>query len=462
MSRSLSFGGDKRRVMVVRYNPPSPIATFVSMQKSSCRLIPFLASLFAAFVLLAAPRAHAQLSIEITGAGANRIPIAIVPFAGEAALPPGVTSIVRADLERSGLFRGIEVPTLIPHPTEASTVDYAEWRARLADALVLGSVAARPDGRFEVRFRLYDVVKQTSLGGVAYTLAKDQVRATAHRISDYVYEKLTGQRGVFSTRIAYVVKRGNRYELQIADADGADEEAALASFEPIISPAWSPDGKRLAYVSFENKKPVVYVHSLIDGKRRVVANFKGSNSAPAWSPDGSKLAVSLSKDGGSQLFLINPDGSGVQRLTNSGAIDTEPRFSPDGQWIYFTSDRGGSPQIYRMPAAGGPAQRITFNGNYNVSPHISPDGKSLAYIARSDGKFQVTLLDLDSQQTQVLTDSDRDESPSFAPNGRMILYATIVGGRGILSAVSVDGAVRQRLTVTDGDVREPAWGPFQQ
>src|SRR5512135_1693129 len=293
------------------------------MQKRSCRLIPFLASLFAAFVLLAAPLARAQLSIEITGAGANRIPIAIVPFAGEAALPPGVTSIVRADLERSGLFRGIEVPTLIPHPTEASTVDYAEWRARLADALVLGSVAARPDGRFEVRFRLYDVVKQTSLGGVAYTLAKDQVRATAHRISDYVYEKLTGQRGVFSTRIAYVVKRGNRYELQIADADGADEEAALASFEPVI-----------------------YVHSLIDGRRRVVANFKGSNSAPAWSPDGSKLAVSLSKDGGSQLFLINPDGSGVQRLTNSGAIDTEPRFSPDGQWIYFTSDRGGSPQIY--------------------------------------------------------------------------------------------------------------------
>jgi TolB protein len=462
VSRSLSFDGDKRRVMVVRYNRRSPIATSVSMQKRSRRLIPFLGSLLATVLLLAAPLARAQLSIEITGAGANRIPIAIVPFAGEAALPPGVTSIVRADLERSGLFRGIEVPPLIPHPTDASTVDYAEWRARLADALVLGSVAARPDGRFEVRFRLYDVVKQTPLGGVAYTLTKDQVRATAHRISDYVYEKLTGQRGVFSTRIAYVVKRGNRFELQIADADGADEEPALASFEPIISPAWSPDGKRLAYVSFENKKPVVYVHSLIDGKRRVVANFKGSNSAPAWSPDGSKLAVSLSKDGGSQLFLINPDGSGVQRLTHSGAIDTEPRFSPDGQWIYFTSDRGGSPQIYRMPAAGGPAQRITFNGNYNVSPRISPDGKSLAYIARSDGKFQVALLDLDSQQTQILTDSDRDESPSFAPNGRMILYATIVGGRGILSAVSVDGAVRQRLTVTDGDVREPAWGPFQQ
>ena len=432
------------------------------MLRKSRRLPQFLAPLIAMLVLLAAPLARAQLSIEITGAGANRIPTAIVPFAGEAALPQSVTSIVRADLERSGLFRGIEVPTLIPHPTEASTVDYAEWRARLADALVLGSVAARPDGRFEVRFRLYDVVRQASLGGVAYTLARDQVRATAHRIADYVYEKLTGVRGVFSTRIAYVVKRATRYELQIADADGANEETALASFEPIISPAWSPDGKRLAYVSFENKRPVVYVHSLLDGKRRVVANFKGSNSAPAWSPDGTKLAVSLSREGGSQLYLINPDGTGLRRLTNSGAIDTEPRFSPDGKWIYFTSDRGGSPQIYRMPAEGGPAQRITFEGSYNVSPCISPDGKSLAYISRNEGKFQVTLLDLESRQTQILTDSDRDESPSFAPNGRMILYATLIDGRGVLSAVSVDGRVRQRLTVNAGDVREPAWGPFLQ
>ncbi len=430
------------------------------MQSKSVRWNSLVTFLIAAVAVFVAPVARAQLSIEITGAGANRIPIAIVPFAGEAALPPALSSIVRADLERSGLFRGLEVPTLIPHPTEASNVDYAEWRSRLADALVLGSVAARPDGRYEVRFRLYDVVKQTSLGGVAYTLAKDQVRATAHRIADYVYEKLTGERGVFSTRIAYVVKRGSRYELQIADADGAGVETALASFEPIISPVWSPDGKRLAYVSFENKKPVVYVHSLVDGKRRVVANFKGSNSAPAWSPDGSKLAVSLSREGGSQLYLINPDGSGVRRLTSSSAIDTEPRFSPDGQWIYFTSDRGGSPQVYRMPADGGSAQRVTFDGNYNVSPRISPDGRSLAYIARNEGKFQVTLLDLTTQQTQILTDSDRDESPSFAPNGRMILFATVIGGRGVLSAVSADGRVKQRLTVTAGDVREPAWGPF--
>ena len=419
--------------------------------------LPFLALL----LIIAAAPARGQLSIEITGAGAQRLPIAVAPFAGEAALAPGITNIVRADLERSGLFRILELPPLSPAPTEASTVNYSEWRSRLADALVLGSVTARPDGRFEVRFRLFDVVKQAERGGIAYTLTKQQARATAHRIADFVYEKLIGEKGVFSTRIAYVVKRGNRYELQIADADGAGEETALASFEPIISPAWSPDGRRLAYVSFENKKPVVYVHSLLDGKRQVAANFRGSNSAPAWAPDGKTLAVSLSREGGSQIFLINPDGSGLRRLTSSTAIDTEPRYSPDGRWIYFTSDRGGSPQIYRMPSSGGEPQRVTFEGGYNVSPRLSPDGKTLAYITRNGGKFQVALLDLANRQVQIITDSDRDESPSFAPNGRMILHAAVINGRGVLSAVSADGRFKQRLSGASGaDVREPAWGPF--
>jgi len=420
--------------------------------------------LLAACLMFFATAAAAQLSIEITGAGAQRIPIAIAPFAGEGALgqggAAGISAVVRADLERSGLFRTLEVPVANPPLTEASAVNFPEWRTRLADALVLGSVAARPDGRFEVRFKLFDTVKGADLSGVAYTLSREQARTTAHRIADFVYEKLTGEKGVFSTRIAFVVKRGNRFELQVADADGTGEETALASFEPIISPAWSPDGRRLAYVSFENKKPVVYVHSLLDGKRQVAANFKGSNSAPAWSPDGTRLAVSLSRDGGSQIFLVNPDGSGVRRLAQSGGIDTEPVFTPDGQAIYFTSDRGGSPQIYRMPATGGEAQRVTFDGTYNVSPRISPDGKVLAFITRNNGKFQVATMDLTSRQVQILTDSDKDESPSFAPNGRMILLATVNAGRGVLFAVSSDGRIKQRLPYAGGDVREPAWGPF--
>jgi len=419
--------------------------------------------LVAALLSLAACPVLAQLSIEITGAGANRIPIAIAPFAGEAALPQGITAVMRADLERSGLFRALEVPPLLPQPSEASSVNYAEWKSRLADALVLGSVAARTDGRFEVRFRLYDVVKQSSIGGVAYTMSRDQLRATAHRIADYVYEKLTGEKGVFSTKIAYVVKRGARFELQVADADGANEQAMLVSNEPIISPAWSPSGKRIAYVSFQNKKPIVYVQDVEVPKQNVVANFKGSNSAPAWAPDAKTIAVVLSVEGGSQIYLINSDGSGPRRrISNSQSIDTEPRYSTDGKWLYFTSDRGGSPQIYRMPAAGGEAQRITFEGSYNVSPRVSPDGKSLAYIMRNGGKFQAALLDLNTRQVQVLTDSELDESPSFAPNGRQILLATVIGGRGVLSAVSSDGRVKQRLSLSAGDVREPAWGPLIQ
>jgi len=419
----------------------------------------FLTSIGLLLALLCA-NAQAQLSIEITGGGANQIPIGVLRFAGEEALAQRISDIVEADLQRSGRFRMLFAGNVEPLPSEAAQVNFADWKNRNADALVIGSIVRLADGRFEARFRLLDVPKQTQIGGFAYTFGAQQVRATAHRIADVVYEKLTGDRGVFSTRIAYVVKQGSRHELQIADADGVGAQTALASREPIISPSWSPDGTRLAYVSFENKKPVVYVHSLVSGQRQVVANFKGSNSAPAWSTVGKQLAVVLSKDGGSQIYLIGADGSNPRRITNSGSIDTEPFFAPDGQSIYFTSDRGGSPQIYRMSTSGGETARVTFDGSYNVSPRVSGDGKTLIYIARDGGRFQLKALDLASRQGQTLTDGQHDESPSFAPNGKMILYATQTNNRGSLAAVSSDGRVKQRLSVQAGDVREPAWGPF--
>lgn len=418
------------------------------------------ASLLAIGIVLAgtATISLAQLSIEITGVGAQRLPIALADFAGERVPAAALTSVIRADLERSGRFDLVNAAG--PALNENTPPDFSDWKSRGADALAAGSMTATADGRYETRFRLYDVQKQAAIGGLALTHTSNQIRATAHRIADTIYEKLTGERGIFSTRIAYVVKSAGRYELQIADADGNNPQPALASREPIISPAWSPDGSKLAYVSFEQKKPVIYVHDLATGKRHVAANFKGSNSAPAWSPDGRKLAVVLTKDGNSQLYLVNADGSGATRLSSSSGIDTEPQFSPDGEFIYFTSDRGGSPQIYRQPLAGGPAQRITFEGSYNVTPRISADGKTLAFVTRDGGRFRVAVMDLATRQVQVLTDTAKDESPSFAPNGRMILFATEVAGRGVLAAVSTDGRVKHRLTVQAGDVREPAWGPF--
>jgi len=401
--------------------------------------------------------AHAQLTVEITGAGANRLPVAIADFSGERIVAQALTSVVRADLERSGLFRLVDAGAPL---ADGATPPYDDLKARGADAVAGGSVSVAAEGRYETRVRLSDIPKQAVLGTPAYLHTGAQLRATAHRISDYIYEKLTGEPGVFSTRIAYVVKSTGRYELKIADADGGNDQAALASREPIISPAWSPDGSKLAYVSFEAKKPVVYVHDLASGRRHVAANFKGSNSAPAWSPDGKQLAVVLTKDGSSQLYVVNADGSGVTRVATSSGIDTEPRWAADGQYIYFTSDRGGSPQIYRIAAGGGNAERISFEGSYNVTPRPSPDGKSLAFITRNNGRFQLALMDLATKQVQILTDSTKDESPSFAPNGRMILYATEIGGRGVLAAVSADGRVKQKLSVQAADVREPAWGPL--
>jgi TolB protein len=414
--------------------------------------------LFGLFFL--AQAASAQLRIEVIGGGATQIPVAIVPFRAEEGLAQQLTPVVAADLARSGLFKTIDPGGMNPLPHEPEQLNYAQWRARGADAVVIGAVSKAPDGRYDIRFRVMDTVKQTQIAGFVYYATESQLRLTAHKIADVIYEKLTGDTGVFATRITYVVKRGTRYELHVADADGYGAQTVLSSNEPIISPAWSPDGTRLAYVSFEQKKPVVYVQSLTTGGRQAVAAFRGSNSAPAWSHDGRRLAVTLTRDGGSQIFMINADGSGAPiRLTQSAAIDTEPNFSPDGQSILFTSDRGGGPQIYRISATGGAVQRVTFEGSYNVSPRHSPDGKSFTFIQRNAGRFNVAVQDFATRQVQVLTEGGVDESPSFAPNSKIILYATEVGGRGILAAVSSDGRIKQRLTADVGDAREPAWSP---
>ncbi len=442
-----------------------------------------ITTLFFFLCVFVIPHAHAQIRIEVIGGGATQNPppltpsdypcnyavassgkqhqLAIVPFRDEGNARQAVTTVIAADLARSGLFALVDASGAKPQH-EPGQVDYALWRGRGADAVVIGSVSATADGRYEVRFRVMDVAQQTQITGLSYIAAAAQLRLTAHQIADAIYQKLTGEPGAFATRIAYVVRRpGKRFELQVADADGFAPQTILASNEPIISPKWSPDGTRLAYVSFEQKKPVVYVQSLATGTRLAVANFFGSNSAPAWSPDGRRLAVVLSRDGGSQMNLINADGSGQPlRLAASASIDTEPNFSPDGNALLFTSDRGGTPQIYRIPVNGGAVQRVTFDGVYNISPRHSPDGRSFTYIHRCGGRFSVAVQELSTRQPQVLTEGALDQSPVFSPNGRMILYASEVGGRGILAAVSSDGRVKQRFTEGSGDIREPAWGPM--
>ncbi|HUQ29113.1 MAG TPA: Tol-Pal system beta propeller repeat protein TolB [Usitatibacter sp.] len=416
------------------------------------------AAILASTLAVLAPRA--QLTIDITTSGGRQVPIAVMPMAGDSSQPQSVSDVVGADLARTGLFKLVNTAGVTPLPTEPSQVNFPDWTARNAEALVIGKIEPVSEGRVEVRFRLFDVGKQSQLASFSYVVAPAQLRATAHRIADVIYERLTGDKGVFSTKITYVVKNARRYELQVADADGFNAQSVLASNEPIMSPAWSPDGSRLAYVSFDQKKPVVVVQNLAQGTTRVVANFRGNNSAPAWSPDSRHLAVALSKDGLTQVYRIPANGGDAERLTESAGIDTQPGYSPDGQWIAFTSDRGGSPQIYRMPAAGGPATRVTFEGTYNVGPRYSPDGKSIAFVQREGGRYRIASLELATGQVSVLTDGTLDDSPSYAPNGKMILYEAQVGGRGQLAAVSGDGRVRQRLTSAAGDVQDPAWGPM--
>lgn len=408
-------------------------------------------------VLLAyAVMARAELSIEIVGAGEHQIPVAVVPLGGDAKLSAAINEVVTADLQRSGLFRLIAATGKAPH--EPAEVNYADWQTLGAEAIALGSLEQQND-HISVKFRLLDVLKKTVLLGEVVSGNSSQVRAIGHRMADLIYEKMTGDQGVFGTRIAYVNRNGAKYRLVLADSDGYNEQTVLALNEPIMSPAWSADGKQLAYVSFETGHAAVFVQSVYTRQRRVIADFPGSNSAPAWSPDSSQLAIVLTRDGSSQIYLIAPDGSNLRRISFSDGIDTEPNFSPDGQFLLFTSDRGGSAQIYRMAVTGGPVQRMTFGEGSNYSPRYSADGKSFVFTHRANGQFYIATQDFMSGQMQVVSEGGWEKKPSFAPNGKLILFASEYHDRGILASVSSDGRVKQRMFTQNGDAREPVWGP---
>ena len=414
--------------------------------------------------------AAAILTIEITQGIDGGMPIAVVPFgaAGKEKPPVDIASVVQADLARSGRFTPLDRKNFVAQPTEDRQVVFKDWRIAKAEALVIGNIKSAGAGRWQIEFRLYDIYKEQQLAGYSYTETGDRLRLVAHQISDLIYEKLTGERGVFSTRIAYVTRergpRGFSYKLQVADADGYNPVTLLPSsgllHEPIMSPAWSPDGTRLAYVSFEARRPILYVQNVIYGSRSRVAEFNGINSAPAWSPDGTKLALTLSRDGNPEIYVLRLSDSALTRLTSHPAIDTEPSWSPDGRELVFTSDRSGKPQIYRMRADGSNVQRVTFEGEYNARASYAADGKSLTLVSGARGIYHTSLYQFSNSTLQSLTDTPLDESPSFAPNGRLILYATERGGRGVLASVSSDGRVRQTLKLQEGDVREPVWSPF--
>ena len=430
-----------------------------------------LLTLFVLLLPLAATAQERGLEIDIIGGNAAALPIAVVPMSYQGSgTPPGtdVASVIRADLDRSGQFRGLPERDMIERPTRGGEVNYPTWRLLKQDFLVVGHVLDAGDGGYRVEYELFDVARQQRLLGFAMTARSSAMRDVGHQIADAIYEKILGVRGAFWTRIAYItatgVGKGSRYALKVADSDGYNPQTVVQSAEPLLSPAWSPDGRKLAYVSFERGNSTVYIQDITTGAREVVAAFRGINSGPAFSPDGRRLALTLSKSGNPEIYVMDLGSKALTRITDQSGIDTAAAWSPDGGSIYFTSDRGGRPQVYKVPANGGGASRVTFEGSYNSDPSVSFDGKKIA-VARGNGNnYRIALLDnsLGSPRWSMLSPGSLDESPSFAPNASMVLYAAKEGGHGVLYAVSADARVRQRLVLADGDVREPAWGPYRE
>jgi len=419
------------------------------------------------YLTIGAGAAPAALTIEITQGMEGAMPIAVVPFGwtGSAAgAPENIAAIISSDLSRSGRFTPLPDRDLVAHPTDAEQVQFHNWRMLNVDNLVIGQVTETGAGGYTVQFQLFDVFRGKQLIGFSFPASHADLRRVAHHISDLIYKELTGEDGAFNTRIAYVTtaNRGEQksYTLLVADSDGYNPQTILNSGQPLMSPAWSSDGKRIAYVSFENKTAEIYTQDIASGARRKVASFKGINGAPAWSPDGRRLALTLSQDGNPEIYTMDLASLALKRLTSNAAIDTEPAWSPDGRSLVFTSDRGGAPQLYRIAASGGQAQRVTFEGKYNAGADFSPDGRKLAMVHGEGGAYRIAVLDIETGLLRVLTDGQLDESPSFSPNGSMIIYATGTGNREVLAAVSVDGRFRQRLSLQAGNVREPAWSPF--
>lgn len=408
-----------------------------------------------------------QLEIEIISGNPSALPIAIVPFAWEDPDPQPLTTvsqIISNDLYRSGMFDPIEERDMAERPRDGESIRFGTWRLLKVDYIVIGTVRASAGNvGHELVYELYDVHSQERLLSQITTVGEGDLRFGAHRVADAIYEALTGIPGAFSTRIAYITSTGEgnglRYELVVADADGFGPQSIVGSPEPLLSPAWSPDGTQLAYVSFEKGNSAIYTQSVSTGSRELVSSGIGINGAPAFSPDGSKLAMTLSRSGNPEIYVMDLATGRQSQVTQHWAIDTEPVWSPDGNSLYFTSDRGGKPQIYRVAAGGGTPERVTLQGDYNARASVSPDGRKIAVAHGMGNEYRIAVWDIETERFTVLTPGFLDESPSFAPNGSMVLYATREGERGVLSAVSADGSVRQRLILSEGDVREPAWSP---